>query len=79
MPTPQQRRALHASQAAKYRRFADDDKARGLDHFAAVNMECADREQAIANRLSVELIAEHNSQVQYRRFLIVSDLYAGVG
>lgn len=53
----QQRRAFHAGQAALNRRFADENTAQGLDVFAAVHSDLADREQAKANELTKALLA----------------------
>lgn len=52
-----QHRALHAGQAARLRRFADENAERGLDHFAALDLAEADRQQAMANAITVTMLA----------------------
>lgn len=52
-----QHRALHATRAAQLRRFADENRERGLDHFAALDLAAADREQALANAISLTMLA----------------------
>lgn len=47
-PSLSQHRALHATRAAQLRRFADENRERGLDHFAALDLAAADREQRAA-------------------------------
>lgn len=63
-PSLAQHRALHATRAAQLRRFADENAARGLDHFAALDRAAADREQAKANAITMAMIAVADTQQQ---------------
>jgi len=61
-PSLAQHRALHATRAAQLRRFSDENRERGLDHFAALDLAAADREQRAANAISLTMLAVAGAQ-----------------
>jgi hypothetical protein len=57
-PTLAQRRRVHATFAARLRRFADENAERGLDWFAELDLAEAERQQALANAFTLVMREE---------------------